>query len=363
MAAAEKALARQKFVTPIDVCLNIGWLQPSNVDDWRRGRVDDLDYFLPTHDDRSVAFLVHLQEWGIAKGLKPFEADYVSAARSRRPLRFSSLDEPELERAWRTHWISPDLPDKQAERVIERQSAPPDLVVIQPVKDFNCAECGDSGDLLTMDDAGPLCMNCADMDHLVFLPAGDAALTRRAKKASRLSAVVMRWSRSRKHYERQGLLVEEPALDRAEQECLADSDARSRRRERDATRRADEDIEFQRRFAAAIARLYPGCPPERAEAIARHAGLRGSGRVGRSAVGRALDERAIALSVVASIRHEDTDYDELLMSGTARADARTRIKPAIDRVLAAWSTGDALGPGPERAGQGHAADQRRTSPA
>jgi hypothetical protein len=102
-------------------------------------------------------------------------------------------------------------------------------------------------------------------------------------------------------------------------------------------RRADEDVEFQRRFAAEIARLYPGCPTARAEAIARHAGLRGSGRVGRSADGRALDERAIALAVVASIRHEDTDYDELLMSGTARADARTQIKPAIDRVLATWS--------------------------
>jgi len=54
---------------------------------------------------------------------------------------------------------------------------------------------------------------------------------------------------------------------------------------------------------------YPGCPAERAEAIARHAGLRGSGRVGRSADGRALDERAVGLAVVASIRHEDTDYD------------------------------------------------------
>ena len=342
MAAAEKALARQKFVTPIDVCLNIGWLQPPNVEDWRRGRVDDLDYFLPTHDDRSVAFLVHLQKWAIAKGLKPVEAEYVSAARSRRPLRFTSLDEPLLEQAWRTHWISPDLPDKQAERVIERQSAPPDLLVIQPTKDFTCAECGDSsGDLLTMDDAGPLCMSCADLDHLMFLPAGDAALTRRAKKASRLSAVVVRWNRSRKRYERRGLLVEESALDQAEQECLADSDARARRRLRAAVRREVEDVEFKRRFATEITRLYPACPAARAEAIAQHAGLRGSGHVGRSAAGRALDERAVELAVVASIRHEDTDYDQLLMAGTARQDARTRIKPAIDRVLAAWSAADA----------------------
>jgi hypothetical protein len=180
-------------------------------------------------------------------------------------------------------------------------------------------------------------MGCADLDHLVFLPAGDAALTRRAKKASRLSAVVLRWSRSRKRYERQGLLVEEVALERAEQECLADADARSNRRERDAVRRAGEDVQFKRRFAAEIARLYPGCPAQRAEAIAKHAGLRGSGRVGRSAAGRALDEQAITLAVVASIRHQDTGYDDLLMSGVAREDARARIRPAIDAVLVTWS--------------------------
>jgi hypothetical protein len=213
-----------------------------------------------------------------------------------------------------------------------------DPVVVSPLKDFTCAECRDeSGGLLIMDDKGPVCMSCADMDHLVFLPAGDAALTRRAKKASRLSAVVVRWSRTRKRYERQGILVEEPALSEAERQCLADSDARLRRRERDAARRADEDVELQRRFAAQITRLYPRCPAQRAQAIARHAALRGSGRVGRSAAGRALDEQAIMLAVRASIRHEDTDYDELLMSGVGRQEARERIKHAVDIVLAAWA--------------------------
>jgi len=49
------------------------------------------------------------------------------------------------------------------------------------------------------------------------------ALTRRARKHSLLSAVVLKWSRARKHYERQGLLVEETALELAEDECLADA--------------------------------------------------------------------------------------------------------------------------------------------
>jgi hypothetical protein len=70
-------------------------------------------------------------------------------------------------------------------------------------------------DLLIMEDAGPVCMKCAQMDHLVFLPSGDPGLTRRVRKASTLSAVVGRWSRARRRYERQGLLVEPAALDAA----------------------------------------------------------------------------------------------------------------------------------------------------
>jgi hypothetical protein len=102
-----------------------------------------------------------------------------------------------------------------------------------------------------MQDPGPLCLDCADLGHLEFLPSGDAAMTRRAKKASGLSAVVVRWSRSRKRYERQGILAETEAIEFAEQECLADAELRARRRERDEARRADEDERFQAELADA----------------------------------------------------------------------------------------------------------------
>ncbi len=210
------------------------------------------------------------------------------------------------------------------------------MVVIQPIRDWTCAGCEGSGHLLRMDDAGPLCLACSDLDHLVYLPSGDAAITRRATKASGLSAVVLRWGRSRKRYERQGVLVEESALALAEEQCMSDADARMRRRERDQVRRAGMDAEFVRHLAAEIGRIFPGCPAGRAIAIAEHTGLRGSGRVGRSAAGRALDEDAVMLAVVASVRHQDTDYDSLLMGGLSRDIARAEVRPAIDRVLAAW---------------------------
>lgn len=41
-------------------------------------------------------------------------------------------------------------------------------------------------------------------------------------------------------------------------------------------------------------------------------------------------------AVTASVRHQDTGYDALLMSGLPRDTARDRVRPAIDQVLAAW---------------------------
>lgn len=231
---------------------------------------------------------------------------------------------------------SSDATQDEGRRRARRQDRPPDLLAIQPLNDWVCTACGGSGDLLVMDDPGPLCLICAEMDHLVFLGAGDAALTRRARAASGLSAAVVRFSRARKRYERQGILIEERALISAEQQCLADEDVRARRRQRDAARRASADGALADRFAQRIAELFPGCPAARAQAIARHAAARGSGRIGRTAAGRALEDRAVTLAVVASIRHEDTLYDDLLMAGVDRDDARQRVRDGVDAMLDRW---------------------------
>ena len=179
-------------------------------------------------------------------------------------------------------------------------------------------------------------LDCSDLGHLVFPRSGDAALTRRAKKASQLSAVVVRWSQTRKRYERQGILAEAEAIERAEIECLSDAEVRARRRERDQARRADEDVRLAAELAAAIRALFPGCPVGRAETIARHAATRGSGRIGLSAAGQALDPDTIRLAIAASVRHVDTGYDGLLMSGVDRETARQRVRGRVEDVLSGW---------------------------
>jgi hypothetical protein len=337
--AAEAALAARGYVTAIDVLAGIGWLPPSSERAWRQGRIPYLERGVTANLNKVSRAMRHFRRWAEKRGLNASETAYVARTRDRRALRFSRSGQPSIELTYRTHWVSPELSERKRARLAERQSRPPDLVVISPVRDWTCSACGGTGDLLIMDGPGPLCMTCAEMDHLVYLPAGDAALTRRAKAASRLAAVVVRFSRARKRYERQGVLVEEDALAAAERQCLADEEARARRRARDAERRAGEDIQLQAAFAAEIARMFPGCPTERAEAIARHAALRGSGRVGRSAAGRAAEPHAAELAVIASIRHRETDYDALLMSGVDRAEARDRVRADVDAVLERWRRG------------------------
>ncbi len=165
-----------------------------------------------------------------------------------------------------------------------------DLRVFISTTDSTCDECGEElgrGAWITLQkEKGALCLACADLDHLVFLPPGDAAITRRARKYSTLAAVVLKWSRARKRYERQGLLVEAQATEKAEQECLADIEVRERRREREGAKR--------------------------------------------------FDEEAVRLAVVAHIRHTETEYDTLLASGYDRWDARAQVEERVDRVMSQW---------------------------
>ena len=217
--------------------------------------------------------------------------------------------------------------------------APAEIVVFMLRKETQCAECGKDlfrGSFLRMEKERPLCLGCADLGHLEYLPRGDTAVTRRATKYSTLRAVVVRWSNTRKRYERQGILAQPDAIRRAEEESLGDAELRERRRERESLRREAEDERYVAAVTEKLKELFPGCPPGEAEAIAEHACAKYSGRVGRSAAAKEFDPAALRLAVIAHIRHEHTHYDRLLAETGDRALARAEVSAGIDRVVATW---------------------------
>lgn len=220
------------------------------------------------------------------------------------------------------------------------KNASDELKVFVQFRQGKCSGCGSvlwKDSYAFLEEEKVLCMACAELDHLVVLPSGDPALTLRSKKYSKLWAVILKFSRARRRCERQGLLVEEEALDRAQRECLSDEEYRREKRARDAVRRNAKDAEYLKDLASAIRQMFPNCPAKEVAAIVRHTGEKGSGRVGRSAAAKALEEEPLRLAVAAAVRHRHTNYDELLMQGVDRYMARREVAGQIDRVLREWS--------------------------
>ena len=203
-----------------------------------------------------------------------------------------------------------------------------------------CGECGKElhkGNMIRLQgEKGALCLECADLEYLEFLPRGDAAITRRSTKYSKLWAVVVEWSRSRKRYERQGVLAEPEAIERALAESEADSEERAQRRDREALRRESLDREYVAAFALAIREQFPHIPSGADIKIAEHACLKHSGRVGRSAAAKSFEPDAVFLAVRAHVRHAYTNYDELLFKHDDRHLARERVRERIEAVLEEW---------------------------
>jgi hypothetical protein len=217
--AAEAALAAQGYASPIDVLVGIGWLDMGTVQRWRRGEIDCLERAIQTNLSRISEAMRLFRSWAAERELSASLTQYVARTPERQTLRFSKSGDPTIEGLYRTHWVSPKLSEKKRERLAEKASRAPELVVIQPLnREWKCHRCGGTGDLLMMETPGPACLRCLGLDDLDFLSAGDALLTRRAKAKSTKFAVVVRFSRSRKRYERRGLLVEPRALAAAQRE-------------------------------------------------------------------------------------------------------------------------------------------------
>jgi hypothetical protein len=216
-ATAEAVLAAQGYVAPLDVLVGIGWLDAGAVKRWQQGQVECLERVVQSNLPRISEAMKLFRSWANENGLLASETAYVARTPQRQTLVFSRSRNPTIERLYRTHFVSPKLSERRREQLNEKVARAPELVVIQPLnRDWVCHRCGGTGDLLMMEQPGPACLRCVNLDDLEFLPAGDAKMTRRAQAKSARFAVVVRFSRSRNRYERQGLLVEPRALPDAE---------------------------------------------------------------------------------------------------------------------------------------------------
>ena len=218
-----------------------------------------------------------------------------------------------------------------------------DKIVYILRRDSHCRRCGCElwkGRFICVTGDTAICLGCAGLAHLEFLPSGDVAVTRRAARYSSRRVVVMKKSPVRKRSERQGILVESRAIRRARTESAADAEVRAERRQQAAIRRQREDQSYLAAFAEAIARQYPRCPEAVTHEITAHACRKYSHRIGRSADGKRLHPAVIRIAVMAHIRHKYTEYDQLLALYNDRLSARSQVRGKVTEILNTW-----MGPG------------------
>ena len=128
-------------------------------------------------------------------------------------------------------------------------------------------------------------------------------------------------------------------LERAQEECLSDEEQRRIAREKAALARERADDQYVAQFVDCIRSRYPDCSAGEAEAIAKHACEKYSGRVGRSSAAKSFDAGAIDLAVKAHVRHTHTEYDRLLSRGWERTEARSAVLSKVTEIMERWRRG------------------------
>jgi len=142
--SAYAALKRQGYISPIEVLVASRMLQQQHVEPWRRGRIPHLD-------------------------------------------NFSSNGDPAVEKLYLTNYLSAAIPEPKQKAIKEKLEKPEPPTVFDVIRPTECSECGIEiwkGGMIYLEQRKALCLACARMNDLEYLPAGDTALTRRATKHS-----------------------------------------------------------------------------------------------------------------------------------------------------------------------------------
>jgi len=134
--AAEAALAHHGYVSAIDVLTGMGRLSPEHVESWRKGRLDFLERPMQGNLKKISLSMSLFRQWARGKGLRPSETRYVRWGRGATvDLRFSKSEDPEIERNYRTHFVSPALSERKREKLAEPLSRARQPVVFEIPRD------------------------------------------------------------------------------------------------------------------------------------------------------------------------------------------------------------------------------------
>ncbi|MBS0349781.1 MAG: hypothetical protein JSR33_01100, partial [Proteobacteria bacterium] len=97
----------------------------------RKGKVPYLEKVIQDNLSKISFAMRCYRQWATHKQLKPSQTAYMTQTKTnRRELQFSKSGDPNMGYAYRTHYISPVLSAQKKQKIQEKLSQPPELVVL-----------------------------------------------------------------------------------------------------------------------------------------------------------------------------------------------------------------------------------------
>jgi hypothetical protein len=100
--AAGNAVSKQGYVSAIDLFLEIGWLNQTNVLDWKRGKIPYLERVVTANLKKISRAMKEFRLWATHAKLKKSITVYKHKSYK---LRFSKSGNPNVETAYSTHFL------------------------------------------------------------------------------------------------------------------------------------------------------------------------------------------------------------------------------------------------------------------
>ena len=99
-------LFERRYISPVDLLMEIGYLTSESYEDWRRGRVPYLEKVCKVNLGKLTAIMRELKQYAKEKDLKPSWTAYNKWGKGKKiRLQFSKSGNEYIEKAYATHYL------------------------------------------------------------------------------------------------------------------------------------------------------------------------------------------------------------------------------------------------------------------
>lgn len=112
------ALKHHQYVSAIDVLVGMKLLTPEKVEAWKKGQVPYLEKVVNGGLGTISRAMKFFRQQAVRGELRQSETAYLTKGSGKRPLRFSKSGNPNIEKAYRTHFLAKTLKKKNGQEKI-----------------------------------------------------------------------------------------------------------------------------------------------------------------------------------------------------------------------------------------------------